>query len=148
MSADMPDAGASRKRQIQIAPRLFGRRRRFARIPYEWPMFPYRAFRCIFPGSAVSTRKPPGNWHGRALREIPREFSPCACLTRAATKSREIDSMSPAGRFDSRPRHGSRASRACAGGGIALYRCIPHPGNLGLSLSFAGFCPRWALRRR
>jgi hypothetical protein len=41
MSADMPDARASRKRQIQITPGPLGGRRRFARIshPHGGPRF-------------------------------------------------------------------------------------------------------------
>jgi len=65
----------------------------------------------------------------------------------AVSKSREIDSRSPAGRFDSRPRQGSKPSRASAGG-------LPHaidafrsgkPGSYHLS---PVFCPARALQRR
>ncbi len=38
ISADMPDASASRKRQIQITPRTFRGARRFARIPHQRPI--------------------------------------------------------------------------------------------------------------
>src|SRR3954465_12638242 len=72
MSADMPDAGASRKRQIQITPRLY-RVAGVSRAFLTNGRFPYRAFRPIFPGSAVfRTRKRPSNRHD--LREARSGF--------------------------------------------------------------------------
>ena len=63
------------------------------------------------------------------------------CPARPVWKSREIDSRPPAGRFDSKPRQGSKPSRASAGG-------LPHAidafrsGEAGFPSPFAGFLPR------
>ena len=92
MSADMPDARASRKRQIQITPKLFtaaALRLRSSRAAHVL----HRALKRIFPGSAV-----PGK--GRPRRKTPDLRGVSLCLSRIACKSREIDSRSPAGRFD------------------------------------------------
>jgi hypothetical protein len=103
MSADMPDAGASRKRQIQItrgrleAPMLFAYASRTADILY-------RAFRRVFPGSAVLTTRRRARRSARRARdwiwpmgEFHRVFAHVPL-----SKSREIDSRSPADRFDSK----------------------------------------------
>jgi hypothetical protein len=52
----MPDAGASRKRQIQFTPRTFRGARRFAHSPPTADIR-YRAFRRMFPGSVVSVTR-------------------------------------------------------------------------------------------
>jgi hypothetical protein len=64
--------------------------------------------------------------------------------SRARSKSREIDSISPAGSIRFHALRGSRPLRTSAGG-------LPHsidPANLGLPSSFAGFCPGWGVHRR
>jgi hypothetical protein len=80
----------------------------------------------MFPGSVVSmTRRRLNNRHGvrdagrTAARSFRRAFASCA-----ASKSREIDSKSLAGRFDATqitvPDRGAQAP-----GFAALYKCLP-----------------------
>ena len=70
MSADMPDARASRKRQIQITPRPYIESPALRAHSSRTADIPYRAFRHIFPGSAVSMTL--SNPHGiRAARPDP-----------------------------------------------------------------------------
>jgi len=67
----------------------------------------------------------------------------CPC---GASKSREIDSMAPVGRFDS-TRVTVPDRRAQAPGFGALYKCLPIPRNIGLPSFFAGFLPWLGVRR-
>ena len=87
MSADMPDAGASRKRQIQItrgrleAPMLFAYASRTADIPY-------RAFRRVFPGPTCRYRNRVKLIRGRrwadSIPSTPSRFQAAARKRRSA----------------------------------------------------------------
>jgi len=81
----MPDASASRKRQIQITPRTFRGARRFARVPHERPISGIARLDACFPGSVVSaTRKTAQHRRGErdARPDLRGEFSPRGYLTR------------------------------------------------------------------
>jgi hypothetical protein len=93
MSADMPDAGASRKRQIQItrgrleAPMLFAYASRTADIPY-------RAFRRVFPGPTCRYRNRVKLIRGRrwadSIPSTPSRFQAAARKRRSALLHRRI----------------------------------------------------------
>ena len=144
----MPDARASRKRQIQITPRLYrdaGASRAFltnGRYPVS-RVWAHLSGLCglqdTVSGSAIGTtcaKRDPAS--GGVLRVF---------ASRARSKSREIDSISPGGSIRFHPHRGSGPLRGSAGA-AALHRCEFAPGNLGLPSSFAGFCPGWGVHRR
>src|SRR5689334_11882837 len=96
ISADMPDTSASRKRQIQITPRTFRAPERRAHSSRTADIR-YRAFGRMFLVSVA--RRPLGSRHGRARYE-PWSLRGVFAAPHALSKSREIDSNSPAARFD------------------------------------------------
>ena len=147
MRADMPDAAASRKRQIQITPRPFRGAGAF-RIRLtngRYPLLRVWARLSGLGGPENSRWAQRLAWRGRRETWPMGEFR--RVFRHAVSKSREIDSRSPAGRFDSRPRQGSKLSRTNAGG-------LPHAidafwsGKPGSHHLLPVFCPARALQRR
>jgi len=97
----MPDARASRKRQIQITPRPFrgaGASRAFL-TSGRYPVSRVSAHVSGLRGLGGTQTAQQSARRGDAKPDLCGEFSP-SVASRAASKSREIDSTSPAGRFD------------------------------------------------
>ena len=144
----MPDTSASRKRQIQITPRTFrgtGASRAFltdGRYPVS-RVWAHVSKLCGLGGTWTARQSA----RAGAVRALSLRGVSAAWLPHALSKSREIDSMSPAGRFDSRRRSrfqiAARKRRAWP-----LYKGIPLAGNVGLPAPFAGFLSRLGGCRR
>jgi hypothetical protein len=140
----MPDARACRKRQIQITPRPFGGAgaSRALLTNGRYPVSRVWAHVSGLCGPLV-TRRWLSNQHGvRDARPDLAGSFPCLFASRAASKSREIDSMSPAG--DSIPRK-SRFRIAARKRRLSPHSIMrPIPRNIGFHHLSPAFCPGWA----
>jgi hypothetical protein len=140
----MPDTSASRKRQIQITPRTFrgtGASRAFltdGRYPVS-RVWAHVSKLCGLGGTWTARQSA----RAGAVRALSLRGVSAAWLPHALSKSREIDSIAPAARFDTaQTTVPDRSARAQAF--ATLYKCLPVPRKIGLLSFFAGFCPGWA----
>ena len=138
MSADMPDASASRKRQIQITSRTFRVAGASRAFPHERLISGIARLAACSRALWVSvTRKTAQQSVRRDARpDLGGEFSPCGCLMRFRNRVKLIRCRR---RPDSIPQI-TVPDRGARGRAFAtLYKCPPIPRKIGLSSPFAGF---------